>query len=380
MTATSTEGRDAGLVGGRYRLGELLGSGGMADVHRAADEFLRRQVALKVLRPIAGGDDARARFVAEARLLAGLTHSGLVMVLDAGFEAERPFLVLELIEGPTLAELCASGCDAHRVGSMGAQLAETLDFVHSRGIVHRDVKPANVLLAPDDRVKLADFGIARLIDGDSDLTRTGFAMGTVAYVSPEQVRGDPVAGAADVYSLGLVLLEALTGHREYPGNNLEAALARLTREPRIDDDLPCGWPALLREITALDPADRPTPAHIAERVRAWPTGQIPATKAFPADPATIPLLQTAPARAVPLTDRAGDALSQVARDAGRRVRDLSTTQRALIGVGAAMVGLLVIAGIASGTHESDEPDLPADVPTELRGPLGDLHDAVDGGD
>jgi serine/threonine protein kinase len=379
VTTTPAKGGDTGLIGGRYRLGELLGTGGMADVHRATDEFLHRQVALKVLRPIAGGDDARARFVAEARLLAGLTHTGLVMVLDAGFEAESPFLVMELVDGPTLADVCADGCDARRVGSIGVQIAETLDFVHSRGIVHRDVKPANVLLGPDDRAKLADFGIARLVDQESHYTRTGFAMGTIAYVSPEQVRGDQVTGAADVYSLGLVLLEALTGRREYPGNDMHAAQTRLTRHPHLDDGLPDAWSSLLREMTALDPHDRPTPAQVAARIRAWPTGQIPATRALPADPTTIPLLQTAPSHNLPLPDRAGDALGRLARDFRQRMLDLSPAQRALIGVGAAMVGLLVIAGIASGTQESDGTDLPADTPAELREPLGELHDAVEGG-
>ena len=236
----------------------------MADVHRATDEALQREVAVKMLRPIAGGSKGRDRFIAEAQMLAGLSHTGLVTVLDAGFDAERPFLVMELVEGPTLAEVCASPCEPERVESVGAQVGETLAFVHSRGIVHRDVKPGNVLLGPGGQVKLADFGIARLVDQDSGFTRTGFAMGTVAYVSPEQVRGETVTGASDTYSLGLVLLEALTGKREFGGNDLDAAQARLLREPRISDDLPHNWPLLLREMTALDPADRPPPAQVAD--------------------------------------------------------------------------------------------------------------------
>ena len=167
---------------------------------------------------------------------------------------------------------------------MGAQVAETLDFVHSRGIVHRDVKPGNVLLGPGGLVKLADFGIARLVDQDRGFTRTGFAMGTVAYVSPEQVRGETVTGASDIYSLGLVLLEALTGKREYDGSDLDAAQARLLREPRIGDDLPENWPLLLREMTAIEPTDRPTPTQVAARIRAWHAGPIPATQALPWTP------------------------------------------------------------------------------------------------
>jgi serine/threonine protein kinase len=272
------------------------------------------------------------------------------------------------------------------VESIGAQVAETLAFVHSRGIVHRDVKPGNVLIGPDCKVKLADFGIARLVDQDSGFTRTGFAMGTVAYVSPEQVRGETVTGASDTYSLGLVLLEALTGKREYDGNDLDAAQARLLREPRIGDDLPHNWPLLLREMTALDPADRPSPAQVAERIRAWRSALIPATQALPTDPLTTPLLQenspSVPSDEppLPLPDRAGESLGRRARELGRSIAQLSSQQRALIAVGAAILALLVIAAIAGDAGGSDGPDLPGNTPAELRDPLADLHDAVHGGD
>ena len=377
MTTATSGGSESEVIGDRYRLGELLGAGGMADVHRATDQALDRQVAVKMLRPIAGGSEGRDRFIAEARMLAGLSHTGLVTVLDAGFDAERPFLVMELVEGPTLAEVCAAPCDLERVESVGAQVAETLDFVHSRGIVHRDVKPGNVLLGPNGQIKLADFGIARLVDQDPGFTRTGYAMGTVAYASPEQVRGETLTGATDTYSLGLVLLEALTGRREYDGNDLDAAQARLLREPRVGDDLPQPWPLLLREMTALDPTDRPTPAEVAARIRSWHTGVIPATAAFPADPATTPLLQeTGP---MPVADRAGESISRRARMVGWSISRLSSQQRALIAVGAAILGLLIIAGIAGGTGGTDSPGLPGNTPAELRDPLADLHDAVHGG-
>jgi serine/threonine protein kinase len=357
----------------------------MADVHRATDEALSRQVAVKLLRPLGGGSSERARFIAEARMLAGLSHSGLVTVLDAGFDAERPFLVMELVEGPNLAEVCSGPCDPERVESVGAQVAEILDFVHRRGIVHRDVKPGNVLLGPNGQVKLADFGIARLVDQDSEFTRTGYAMGTVAYVSPEQVRGETATGASDIYSLGLVLLEALTGRREYDGGDLDAAQARLLREPRISDDLPGNWPLLLREMTSLDPADRPAPGQIAARIRSWHSGSIPATQALPTDPVTAPLLHEAAsqdspsASRTPLADRAGESLSRRARAVGRSIARLSSQQRALIAVGAAILGLLIVATIAGGAGGTDGPDLPENTPAELRDPLADLHDAVLGG-
>jgi serine/threonine protein kinase len=349
------------LLGGRYRLGEVVGSGGMADVHRATDEALDRQVAVKLLRPIAGGQDERTRFIAEARMLAGLSHTGLVMVLDAGFDAERPYLVMELVEGRTLAQVCGGApCAVQQVERVGAQVAEALSFVHGRGIVHRDVKPANVLVGDNGTVKLADFGIARLVEQDTGLTRTGFVMGTVAYVSPEQVRGENMTGAADVYSLGLVLLEALTGRREYDGADLAAAQARLTRSPAIPASLPRPWATLVREMTALDPEARPSAAEVAARVRSDPTGPIPITRTLPPDAARAPLLRSVD-RPVALV-RAG-ALS---------------ARYALVAVGLALVGLLVIAAIVAGTRGPERSDLPDDTPTDLRGPLSDLHDAVHG--
>jgi hypothetical protein len=289
-------------------------------------------------------------------------------VLDAGFEDERPFLVMQLVEGPTLAEVCSGPCDPRRVEAVGAQVAETLDFVHRRGIVHRDVKPGNILLGPDDTAKLADFGIARLVDGDSEHTRTGHAVGTIGYIAPELVRGEPVTPAADVYSLGLVLLEALTGRREYAGADLAAAQERLTRPPAIPDTLPSHWPDLLRQMTALDPARRPTPAEVAARLRSEPAGPIPATRTLPTPP-------TPPAPA-PLPDRAGESVTQRARELGRWAAARPVHQRALAGVALALVSLLVVAGIASGDRAPERDDLPAGTPAELRGPLADLHEAT----
>ena len=214
----------------RYVLESLLGSGGMADVHRATDTTLERSVAVKVLRDVAGDESARHRFVAEARTLAGLSHRNLVTVLDAGIgeDDDRPFLVMELVEGRSLADALEDGpLTPEDAAAVGAQVAAALTYAHGRGVVHRDVKPGNVLLGGDGRVKLADFGIARLLGDTARHTRTGTAIGTAAYLAPEQVRGEDVTGAADTYALGLVLLEALTGRRAFPGSPTEAALARL---------------------------------------------------------------------------------------------------------------------------------------------------------
>ncbi len=255
---------DAVVLDGRYELGELLGRGGAADVHRAHDRVLDRPVAVKLLRQGGEEEGDRARFTAEGRLLARLQHPHLVAVLDAGTEGDRPYLVMQLVEGPTLSQACRAGpLDAEQVRAVGQGLADALAHVHEAGMVHRDVKPGNVLLDGTGRARLSDFGIARLLADATRHTSTGITLGTAAYLSPEQVRGEEVTGATDVYALGLVLLEALTGDREYTGPPMEVALARLHRTPQVPDRLPQPWPGLLRAMTAMRPQDRPTAAEVA---------------------------------------------------------------------------------------------------------------------
>ena len=223
---------DTDTLGDRYVLDELIGRGGMADVYRATDRVLDRQVAVKVLRELTEDESDRERFVAEAKTLAKLNHVGLVTVLDAGTHAGRPFLVMELIDGPNLAECCAdTAMHVTRVVAVGAQVADALAHAHAIGVVHRDVKPSNIMLGRDGRVWLTDFGIARLLGDTAKHTRTGITLGSPAYLSPEQVRGQEVTLAADVYSFGLVLIETLSGERAYPQTATEAALARLTSPP-----------------------------------------------------------------------------------------------------------------------------------------------------
>lgn len=250
------------LLGGRYRLGGLVGRGGSAEVWQATDEALGRRVAVKLV-TASGGEDA-ARVGDEARLLAGLSHPGLVPVYDAGTdEAGRPYVVMELVEGETLADALRRGpLHLRDVAELGATLAEALGYVHAQGLVHRDVKPANVLLGREGRVRLTDFGIARLVDA-AKVTATGLTVGTASYLSPEQVTGEPVGPAADVYALGLLLLEAITGEREYPGTAVEVALARLHRPPVVPP-LPHGWGPLLTAMTASEPGRRPTARVVAE--------------------------------------------------------------------------------------------------------------------
>ncbi|WP_172979960.1 serine/threonine-protein kinase [Agromyces agglutinans] len=263
--------------GGRYDASTLIGSGGMADVYLARDTQLGREVAVKVFR---GGEETvsdRARRERELTLLADLNHPGLVAVYDAGFtgseQAPRRFIVMEYVAGRSLAHRIGRGpLKPRQVAEIGAQMADALSYVHGRGVVHRDVKPENILLGDEPALgysvvaKLADFGVAQFIDG-SRLTGDGSIMGTAAYISPEQARGDEVGGPSDVYSLGLVLLESLTGEREYSGSAIEAALARLQRPPAVPDDLAPEWHELIGPMVADDPASRPTAHDIAVTAR-----------------------------------------------------------------------------------------------------------------
>src|SRR5205085_2838716 len=257
---------DARLLGGRYRLEDRLGGGAVADVYRAVDERLHRAVAVKLFR----GDAAEElqRHEAEMRTLARLEHPSLVTVYDAGDDDGQPYLVMQLVEGDTLADELARGpLGADRAGRYGAALADALAYVHAQGFVHRDVKPANVLIAGDGRVHLADFGIARLVDS-AHVTRTGDVLGTPAYFAPEQVSGDAVGPAADVYALGVMLLECLTGRRPFEGTSMEVAMARLHRDPELPTTLPGQWREVLAAMTARDSAQRITSAQAAAALRA----------------------------------------------------------------------------------------------------------------
>jgi hypothetical protein len=285
---TSTSDGGQPLLDGRYRLGERLGGGAAAEVFRAVDERLGRPVAIKLFR----GDAAEQlqRHEAEMRTLAALDHPSLVTVFDAGHDpaTEQPYLVMQLIEGPTLArELNEGPLTPERTARYGAALADALDYVHERGLVHRDVKPANVLISADGRVHLADFGIARIV-GAAHETRTGDVLGTPAFFAPEQVAGEPVGPPTDIYALGLVLFESLTGDRPYDGTPMEVAMARLNRSPEIPADVPASWRQLLVAMTQRDPAARQPAADVARTLRALADteGAVKTARVAPAAAAT----------------------------------------------------------------------------------------------
>jgi serine/threonine protein kinase len=294
------DGAEAGSVWhssleGRYRLAELVGSGAVADVYRAEDVVLGRPVAVKLFR---ADHDAVAlrRFVEEARALARLSHPGLVPIFDAGIDSNRPYLVMRMIDGFALKDRLLDGALApDDVIELGARLATAIGHVHECGLVHRDVKPSNILLDESERPYLVDFGIALAADA-ARLTATDEIVGTAAYLAPEQVLGDDIGPAVDVYALGLVLLECLTGDLVYSGpSRVEVALARLHRPPHIPSHVPPDLAVLLTAMTANDPAARPTAVQCSARLLAMDRPDTYAVPAFRPVP-TIPSPAAAPAR------------------------------------------------------------------------------------
>lgn len=256
-------------LGGRYELAERIATGGMGEVWRARDTTLGRWVAVKTLRPeYVDEPDFLARFRAEARHSAGLDHPGIARVYDYGEASDPaggvlPFLVMELVVGEPLSQVLArrGRLDVLTALSVVGQVALALQAAHDAGVVHRDVKPGNLLLRTDGVVKVTDFGIARMV-GAAPLTRAGSVLGTAYYLSPEQTRAEPATPASDLYSLGVVAYEALAGRRPFPGDDPAAvALAhRDTPPPPLPDDVPELVADLVLGALAKDPARRGGPA------------------------------------------------------------------------------------------------------------------------
>ncbi|MFI6236651.1 protein kinase [Micromonospora sp. NPDC050784] len=349
------------VLSGRYRLDERVATGGMGDVWRASDLILGRQVAVKVLLPALVSDpDFIARFRAEARIMAALRHPGIVQVFDCG-EDDLPdggradYLVMEFVAGEPLSKRieAAGRLDVAETMSIVAQAAAALNAAHRGGIVHRDVKPSNLLVQEDGTVVLVDFGVARSTDITS-ITSTNAVPGTALYMAPEQAAGRPVSGATDIYALGAVTYCCLTGSPPFTGDNpLQVAVRHLDDEPpELPHEIPEAVRVLVSRALAKDPLERFTSgAAMAEAARTAVTGGEP---------------PTAMATPVALRDAGPNTRTDV--PAGAAVADRRQRRRGpLVGAAAAMLVALVGLGaaLAAARNAGENPavHLPTNSPT-----------------
>ena len=372
--------RKARIIGDRYQLGRVIGRGGMATIHEAMDLRLERPVAVKLLRPEAAADaDLADRFRREALAATVLRHPNIVACLDTGTDDGQPYLVMDLVDGEDLAERLKRGgrlAPTH-AARIGLDVARALGVAHVRGIVHRDVKPGNILLASDGRAMVTDFGIARLA-ADAEAARPGTTLGSVHYFSPEQAKGATTTPASDVYGLGLVLYEAMTGARAFGGETTDAiALARIGATPpsprSIRPEVPVDLDAVVRRALAPEPADRyangnamATALEAAMQTAddASPTTIVstPVVADVPPEPSTHP---ERPARAGPRTTAAPRSRRQ-----GRARSAPSGVLIALLALIGIVGGAIAVAALAGGSRTLDSglPASEAAVETPTRTP------------
>ena len=348
------------LVAGRYRLGPRIGAGGMAEVFRADDTRLGRAVAVKLLKTEHARDETfRRRFESEARTAAGLAHPNIVPVFDVGEDAGRPFIVMALIEGPSLSERLRSGplSEAAAVAVVRDVLA-ALTAAHAAGVLHRDVKPANILLAPDGSARLADFGIAKAYDAavtDPGLTATNLVLGTPLYLAPERAQGQAATVASDVWSAGVVLYECLAGSHPFAGNTpLAVALAAqrgvLTPLSTVRPDVTPALAAVAELAMATSPAERyPSAAAMAADMRAAePTVVAGAPDTQPADLQGADPTVVMAAAAAPLW--ADEWAAPGARPGAGPPWLTAGRRRLLVGLGAVLLLLVLIVALWPGNH------------------------------
>ena len=348
------------LILGRYRLIERLALGGSAEVWRAHDEQLDRPVAVKRLHPhLLPDESSRKRLAAEARAAASLSHPVIVDIYDVDATGDAPALVMELVDGESLsARIARSGpLEPREAASMAADIAEALFHAHQRGVVHRDVKPGNVLLASDGRTKLVDFGIAHsLAESAERLTMTGTVVGTMSAMAPEQLVGGPITPRTDLYGIGVVLYEALTARPPYPGGS-PVALAEAQRAgPPPLDGIDPTLAGIVAACLAVEPENRPLHAGaLAVALRSWLAGDaVPAIAMAP----TGTHLSTVDTGAVTTVSPAPVARAEAAVDPPR-----ARSRRGLLLGVAALLGTAVIAvALASMTNPGLAEESPSATP------------------
>ncbi|GAA4051264.1 hypothetical protein GCM10023063_44070 [Arthrobacter methylotrophus] len=324
-------------LGGRFQLTSRIAIGGMGEVWRAKDQILGRIVAIKVLKEEYTGDPGfLQRFRAEARHTALLNHVGIANVFDYGEEDGSAYLVMELVPGQPLSSILEREqvLSPDRTLSIISQTARALAPAHAQGLVHRDIKPGNLLITPDFRVKITDFGIARLAD-QVPLTQTGQVMGTAQYLAPEQATGQTATGSSDIYSLGVIGYECLTGHRPFSGESqIAIALAQVNdAPPPLPESLPTPVRALLMSMLAKDPKNRPADAiKLAEAAEAIRRGDIAAAHA--AVPGML-LFESATGPITAPTSIATAPTGIVTSPYGQETRSTSTSALPVIGAAAA---------------------------------------------
>jgi eukaryotic-like serine/threonine-protein kinase len=278
---------------GRYQVQSELGRGAMGVVYRARDPLIDRTVAIKTIRVDLPADELalfEARFFTEVRAAGSLNHANIVTIHDAGKEGGLVYVAMELLDGPSLAELLASHTPVPpaRIASIGAQIADALAYAHGRGIVHRDVKPANIIVVRDRLPKLTDFGVARLPNAATTLG--GTLIGSPKYMSPEQVSAQQVDGRSDVFSLGVVLYELLTGEAPFTGDNLHAVMRRVVHhEPpapaQLNPRVPTALDAIVRRAMAKNPDHRyPSAREFAKDLKRFARGELVTFKNAPLPP------------------------------------------------------------------------------------------------
>jgi serine/threonine protein kinase len=335
------------VLADRYAVGELLGRGGMAEVYLATDRVLDRPVALKILGGWLANDATFVeRFRREALAAARVSHPNLVAVFDAGSEDGVHYIVMELVAGETLADMLRKEGRVHpdRATRIATDVADALGVAHTARMVHRDVKPANVMLTPDGRTKLMDLGIARSLDGES-ITRASSILGTAGYVSPEQARGDPVDHRSDIYSLGCVLYEMLTGRRPFEAADpLAVAYKHVHEAPVPPTSLESSIPPILEAVTLRamqkDPAARFQ--SVGEMTAALRDGTVPL--AIAATTPLAPVEATTPFPVVAPTDRLG-----------RRADRPPPRRRLLVPILLGLAALIVLGGLAFALLGGDPP-------------------------